>query len=197
MARAGDRREVLEGATLRGADIAFVLNITLDGLGLTRHEFAGKVARRSDCRDREGHSGESSRRSRWSGGRNGQGSPATLRRPGPPCLPSRATSAERIPTRICPAPGRICPAAFTPGRIRRGRPAFSNGTCLAPLQPEVDAMRRRSRGRLLVPFLLLVAAAGCGAAGEGNSPTAPSSAARVARVTRPLPARSAERVSRA
>ena len=43
VARAGDRREVLEGTTLRGADIAFVLNITLDGLGLTRHEFAGKV----------------------------------------------------------------------------------------------------------------------------------------------------------
>ena len=43
VARAGDRREVLESPTLRGEDIAFVLNITLDGLGLTRHEFAGKV----------------------------------------------------------------------------------------------------------------------------------------------------------
>jgi hypothetical protein len=30
--------------TLRGADIAFVFNITLDQLGLTRHEFSGKVA---------------------------------------------------------------------------------------------------------------------------------------------------------
>lgn len=41
--RAGDRREVLEAITLRGNDIAFTLNITLDGLGLTRHEFSGKV----------------------------------------------------------------------------------------------------------------------------------------------------------
>ena len=43
MARAGDRREVVEGMTLRGADIAFTLAITLDGMGLTQHEFAGKV----------------------------------------------------------------------------------------------------------------------------------------------------------
>lgn len=43
VARAGDRREVLEAVTLRGADIAFSLAITLDGLGLTRHEFSGKV----------------------------------------------------------------------------------------------------------------------------------------------------------
>jgi Methyltransferase domain len=42
-ARTGDRREVLEGMTLRGADITFALNITLDQLGLTRHEFRGKV----------------------------------------------------------------------------------------------------------------------------------------------------------
>jgi hypothetical protein len=28
---------------LRGADITFALNITLDQLGLTRHEFSGKV----------------------------------------------------------------------------------------------------------------------------------------------------------
>jgi hypothetical protein len=44
VARAGDRREVLEGMHLRGADIAFTFNITLDQLGLTRHEFSGKVA---------------------------------------------------------------------------------------------------------------------------------------------------------
>ena len=44
VARAGDRREVLEKMTLRGADIAFALNITLDQLGLTRHEFSGTVA---------------------------------------------------------------------------------------------------------------------------------------------------------
>jgi hypothetical protein len=44
MARAGDRREVLEGMTLKGADLAFTLAITLDGMGLTQHEFAGKVA---------------------------------------------------------------------------------------------------------------------------------------------------------
>jgi hypothetical protein len=43
VARAGDRREVLDGATLRGETIAFKLNITLDGLGLTRHEFTGRV----------------------------------------------------------------------------------------------------------------------------------------------------------
>ena len=43
MARAGDRREVLEGATLRGAEIAFTLAITLDGMDLTQHEFTGKV----------------------------------------------------------------------------------------------------------------------------------------------------------
>lgn len=42
-ARAGDRREVFADATLRGPDIAFTLNITVDGLGLTRHEFSGKV----------------------------------------------------------------------------------------------------------------------------------------------------------
>jgi len=43
MARAGDRREVLESPTLRGGDIAFTLAITLDGMGLTQHEFSGKV----------------------------------------------------------------------------------------------------------------------------------------------------------
>ena len=42
-ARAGDRREVLQSATLRGDAIAFSLNITLDGVGLTQHEFSGKV----------------------------------------------------------------------------------------------------------------------------------------------------------
>jgi hypothetical protein len=43
VARAGDRREILEGLTLRGADIRFTLKITLDGLGLTEHEFSGTV----------------------------------------------------------------------------------------------------------------------------------------------------------
>jgi hypothetical protein len=43
VARAGDRREVLEAATLRGVDIAFTLTITLEGLGLTRQAFTGKV----------------------------------------------------------------------------------------------------------------------------------------------------------
>lgn len=42
VARAGDRREVLE-STLRGADITFKLRITLDGLGQTQHEFRGTV----------------------------------------------------------------------------------------------------------------------------------------------------------
>jgi hypothetical protein len=43
VARAGDRREVLEAMKLRGRDITFALNITLDQLGLTQHEFSGKV----------------------------------------------------------------------------------------------------------------------------------------------------------
>jgi hypothetical protein len=43
VARTGDRREVLEKMTLRGADITFALNITLDQLGLTRHEYSGRV----------------------------------------------------------------------------------------------------------------------------------------------------------
>jgi hypothetical protein len=41
--RAGDRREVLQGATLRGNDVGFTLDLTLDGLGLTHHEFRGVV----------------------------------------------------------------------------------------------------------------------------------------------------------
>jgi hypothetical protein len=45
VARAGDRREVLDAVTLSGDAIAFGLAITLDGLGLTRHEFTGKVDR--------------------------------------------------------------------------------------------------------------------------------------------------------
>jgi hypothetical protein len=43
MVRAGDRREVLDQLTLRGDEMTFTLNITLDRLGLTRHEFSGKV----------------------------------------------------------------------------------------------------------------------------------------------------------
>jgi precorrin-6B methylase 2 len=43
VARAGDRREVLTDVSLRGADLAFSLAITIDGLGLTQHDFAGKV----------------------------------------------------------------------------------------------------------------------------------------------------------
>jgi hypothetical protein len=43
VARSDDRREVLEAVKLQGDDIAFRLNITLEGLGLTRHEFTGKV----------------------------------------------------------------------------------------------------------------------------------------------------------
>jgi precorrin-6B methylase 2 len=41
--RAGDRREVLEGMKLRGEHLTFTLGITLDGLGLTKHEFSGTV----------------------------------------------------------------------------------------------------------------------------------------------------------
>jgi Methyltransferase domain len=43
VARAGDRREVLESATLRGNAITFALKITLDGIGLTQHDFSGTV----------------------------------------------------------------------------------------------------------------------------------------------------------
>ena len=43
VARTGHRREVLDNMTLRGANISFGLSITLDGLGLTRHEFSGKI----------------------------------------------------------------------------------------------------------------------------------------------------------
>lgn len=43
VARAGDRREVLASASLRGNDLTFTLDITLEGFGLTRHEFTGKV----------------------------------------------------------------------------------------------------------------------------------------------------------
>jgi hypothetical protein len=41
--RAGNRREVLQDMKLRGEDISFTLEITLDGLGRTQHEFTGKV----------------------------------------------------------------------------------------------------------------------------------------------------------
>ncbi len=34
---------MLESATLAGDEIAFALRITLDGIGLTQHEFKGKV----------------------------------------------------------------------------------------------------------------------------------------------------------
>jgi hypothetical protein len=43
VARAGDRREVLQSMTLRGGDLAFGLEITIDGAGLTAHSFSGKV----------------------------------------------------------------------------------------------------------------------------------------------------------
>ena len=39
--------------TLRGADITFGLNITLDQLGVTGHEFRGKVEGERDRRDRK------------------------------------------------------------------------------------------------------------------------------------------------
>lgn len=43
VARADNRREVLENVKLRGASLTFTLNITLDALGLTSHEFTGRV----------------------------------------------------------------------------------------------------------------------------------------------------------
>ncbi len=41
--RVGNRRGVLTDMKLRGEDISFTLEMTLEGLGLTRHEFSGKV----------------------------------------------------------------------------------------------------------------------------------------------------------
>ncbi|HKA38189.1 MAG TPA: class I SAM-dependent methyltransferase [Burkholderiales bacterium] len=43
VARAGNRREVLHDVRLRGDEFSFTLNLTLDGLGYTRHEFRGRV----------------------------------------------------------------------------------------------------------------------------------------------------------
>ena len=43
VARVDDRREVLEDVVLRGEALSFTLNITLEGQGLTMHEFTGKV----------------------------------------------------------------------------------------------------------------------------------------------------------
>ena len=42
--RAGNRRGVLQNVKLRGEEFSFSLEMTLDGVGLTRHDFAGKVA---------------------------------------------------------------------------------------------------------------------------------------------------------
>jgi hypothetical protein len=43
VARAGDRREVLKDPKVRGADLSFGLEITVEGAGLTTHAFTGKV----------------------------------------------------------------------------------------------------------------------------------------------------------
>lgn len=43
VARAGDRRELLQEAKLRGPAVSFGLEITLNGLGLTKHAFSGQV----------------------------------------------------------------------------------------------------------------------------------------------------------
>jgi hypothetical protein len=42
--RAGTNREVLTDVKLSGDDFSFNLAMTLDGVGLTRHEFSGKVS---------------------------------------------------------------------------------------------------------------------------------------------------------
>jgi precorrin-6B methylase 2 len=42
-ARVGNRRESLTEVRLNGADLSFVFEMTLAGVGKTRHEFAGKV----------------------------------------------------------------------------------------------------------------------------------------------------------
>jgi hypothetical protein len=41
--RAGNHREVLRQMTLRGTELSFTLSMTLEGLGLTTHEFRGAV----------------------------------------------------------------------------------------------------------------------------------------------------------
>ncbi|MGZ8533790.1 MAG: hypothetical protein ACXW6J_25215, partial [Candidatus Binatia bacterium] len=41
--RAGANREVLTDVKLTGENISFELAMTLEGFGLTRHEFTGKV----------------------------------------------------------------------------------------------------------------------------------------------------------
>ena len=41
--RIGDRRGVFDDMKLRGEDLSFGMEITLDKVGLTRHEFSGKV----------------------------------------------------------------------------------------------------------------------------------------------------------
>jgi hypothetical protein len=41
--RAGNRRGLLQNVKLRGEDFSFSLEMTLDGVGLTRHDFVGKV----------------------------------------------------------------------------------------------------------------------------------------------------------
>lgn len=44
VARAGNRRGIFQNVRLRGEDLSFTLEMTIDGAGLTRHEFSGKVA---------------------------------------------------------------------------------------------------------------------------------------------------------
>jgi hypothetical protein len=41
--RTGNRRGVFQNVRLRGEDLSFTLEMTLDGVGLTQHQFAGKV----------------------------------------------------------------------------------------------------------------------------------------------------------
>lgn len=43
-ARVGNRRESLTDVKLRGEDLSFVFELTLTGVGRTRHEFTGKVS---------------------------------------------------------------------------------------------------------------------------------------------------------
>jgi hypothetical protein len=42
-ARVGNRRESLTDVKLRGEDLSFVFDMTLTGVGRTKHEFSGKV----------------------------------------------------------------------------------------------------------------------------------------------------------
>ena len=58
VARAGDRREVLQSTKLRGEDIAFSLTITLESIGQTQHRIHRQGCRQRDQRQRQNDAGQ-------------------------------------------------------------------------------------------------------------------------------------------